>query len=190
MGNAVKAEDQYLAEPREIKLRDGRGLSIRLLGKDDANGIIAFYASIPPEDGIHYTRPEDRTREQAIARADKADNPGEVCLVLADKHGGIHGEAWYRWNPSHPDYSIFGIAIRRTLQGVGAGRFLTKRLLEIGDAYGPPVMTLTAQIENFRAWKLYASVGFEIIKEQIRPVRSDCGEMPEYYMERKMGIVR
>lgn len=183
----MNPQDRHHAPPVRVKLRDGRDITIRLLEAADAQGVVDFYAAIPEQDGIYYVPPSARTGEKALARAAAADDPYEVCLVLADDAGVIHGEAWYRWSAQRPQQSLFGIAIRRTMQGVGAGRRIMTRLMEIGDAYGPPVMALTVQVENERAWKLYTSMGFVKFRQQDRAKREDSPPMPEFYMERRMG---
>ncbi len=184
----MKQQDRLNATPRRMKLRDGREITVRLLELSDAEAMVDFYAAIPDKDGIYYIPPSCRTREKALERVAMAEDPYEVCLVLVDDEGMIHGEAWYRWDEKErKNQSWFGIAIRRTMQGVGAGRIIMTRLMEIGDLYGPAVMDLTVQVENERAWKLYTSMGFKIIRHQMRDSREDAPEMPEFYAERKMG---
>lgn len=184
----MKPEDKKFATPRTVKLRDGRSITIRLLDAQDAEGYVPFYTGIPEEDNIFYIGPDATTAEKARERViNFADNPYEVCLVLADEEGGIHGEAWFRWSENDTEKSCFGICLARSMQGSGAGRLIMSRLMEIGDLYGPPVMTLTAQVDNFRAWKLYTSEGFVILKKQMRAARKNCPEMVEFYMERQMG---
>ncbi len=183
----MKPEARLFATPKTLTLRDGRSITIRLLEATDGEAVVSFYADIPNEDGKYCFSPSSRTRSKALERVVRADAAREVCLVLADAEGQIHGEAWYQWGADDAAQSTLGITIRRTMQGVGAGRLLTQRLLEVGDIYGPPIMNLTAQVENTRAWKLYTSLGFVILRQQMREVREDSPEMPEFYMERKMG---
>jgi neutral ceramidase len=183
----MKPQDRRFATPRHLTLRDGRNITVRLLELSDAEAMVDFYAAIPDKDGVYYMPPSCRTREKSLERTAMVDDPYEVCLVLVDDDGMIHGEAWYRWDEKErKNQSWFGIAIRRTMQGVGAGRIIMTRLMEIGDLYGPPVMDLTVQVENERAWKLYTSLGFKIIRQQMRDAREDAPEMPEFYAERKM----
>jgi len=185
----MKIDDRRFATPRRVRLRDNRMMTIRLLELEDAEAIVAFYAAIPPADAVYYRPPSALTREKALERAALAHDPYEVCLVLVDDAGMIHGEAWFSWNDGdRRQQSWFGIALRRTIQGVGAGRLIMTRLLDIGDGYGPPVMDLTVQIENTRAWKLYTSMGFVIKRQQLREAREDAPAMPEFYMERQMGL--
>ncbi len=184
----MKIKDRHYASPCRVTLRDGRALTIRLIEADDLPQAVAFYRDIPVKDGVYYRG----SPTSLVASAEKwvpaaADNPCMVCLVLVDDAGVIHGEASYEWKAEKPEISIFGICTRLTVQGQGAGRLILARLLEIGDTYGPPKMNLTVQLENTRAWKLYTSLGFKPIYEQMRPARIDAPPMLEFYMERVMG---
>ena len=167
-----------MKEQREVRvtLRNGVQATVRPLTTEDGPALAEFYAGIPAEDS-HFYRPHPLTREQALAKAAGAGRPGLVCLVLETDDNRIGGEAWCRWTEPHAMRSSFGICIRRDLQGVGAGKTLIRLLFE--NTTGPPVISLTVQKANPRAVALYKSMGFRIVREQ---VRAD-GE-PEYYMER------
>jgi len=82
----------------------------------------------------------------------------------------------------------FGICIGRDLQGRGVGRALMVRLAEVAESVGPPVMQLTVQLANARAVALYRSMGFRVVREQMR-ANDDAGygfpPEPEYLMERE-----
>lgn len=52
----MKPEDRKWGSPREVTLRDGRSITIRLMDKTDAEAMIVFYADIPEEDGIFPNR--------------------------------------------------------------------------------------------------------------------------------------
>lgn len=184
----MKLEDHSYAPPRRVALRNGRAITLRLLEATDLPQMIDFYRDVTPKDGVFYRG----TAETMIADAAKwvpatANNPCMVCLVLVADDGSIHGEAWYQWKADKPQIGTFGICIRPTMQGQGAGRLIMTRLMEIGDTYGPPRINLTVQFENMRAWKLYTSLGFQPLYEQMRPARADCPPMLEFYMERTMG---
>lgn len=184
----MKPEDYSYATPRCVKLRDGRVLTIRLIEAADLPQMVVFYRDMPAEQAVYYRdTPEAMATGAANWVPATAINPNIVCLVLVDEVGAIHGESWYQWNAEKPEVSLFALCIRPTVQGQGAGRLMMKRLLEISDTYGPPRMSLTVQIENTRAWKLYTSMGFKPLYEQMREARVDAPPMPELYMERVTG---
>lgn len=182
----MNAEDRSLCPPQQAQLRDGRTITVRLLETSDLPSMVDFYRDVPTKDSIYYRATSTKlveTAEPWVKHA--ADGPCMVCLVLVDDDGKVHGEAWYEWKPDNEQMSTFGICIRRTMQGQGAGRLIMSRLMEIADIYGPPLMNLTVQKENERAWKLYTSMGFKRLREQMREPREDAPEMPEFYMERE-----
>lgn len=182
----MKTADRARATPLPITLRDGREMVIRALDAGDAEAFVAFYSAIPVDDNRYYIGPEGCTPEKARERAARADSPTEVALVIDGQNGQVYGEAWYSWKDEPRAKSTFGICISRAVQGVGAGKALMDRLMALAAEVGPPVMTLTVQKENARAVALYQKMGFAIVREQMRPARQDCPELPEYYMEKSL----
>lgn len=171
--------------PQRVTLKNGKEVTIRPLLPEDGEALAAFYASVPQEDYRFYC-PHPLDREHALANAAKAFSPLEVVLVLEPEPGRIGGYAWYRWKAPNAERSTFGICVGRALQGTGAGRALMKRLMEIAAEVGPPIMCLTVQKANPRAVALYQSMGFRIVREQMRAPMADglFPSEPEYAMER------
>lgn len=176
--------DQHHFPPQSVTLKDGRSAIVRALHESDADDLGDFYAAIPRE-AIRFYCPHPLDREHARRNAAKALAPYEVVLVLEPAAGGIGGYAWYRWHDG-AERSGFGICIRPDHQGNGAGRALMQRLLEIAATVGPRTICLTVQKANARAVALYQSMGFQIVREQMRgPLPGhDFPPEPEFYMER------
>lgn len=166
--------------PVPVTLKKGQSAVIRPLDPGDAEDLAAFYAAIPRPD-IRFYNPHPLTREMALKNAAAAFSPCEAVLVLAVETG-IGGYAWYRWTQGAPA-SGFGICIRSDFKGSGAGRALMTRLLEIARTVGPPVMRLTVQKANSRAFALYSSMGFQVVREQMVGARAEFEAEPEYVME-------
>ena len=167
-----------------VTLKDGREALIRPLAAKDGEALGDFYEAVPPEDFQFYC-PHALTRAKAREKAESAMAPRQVVLVLEAGDRIIGGYAWYRWQSDDAPTSVFGICLRRDFQGTGAGRAIMARLLQIAREVGPPVMSLTVQKTNVRGIELYKQMGFEIIREQIRPAKPEFGlePEPEYYME-------
>ena len=187
----MQIEDGSQSPPRVVTLRDGRQLTLRLLAEDDAEGLGDFYESMPRETWRFYCPPK-LTREDAAEKAARALSPALVCLVAVDETTGqIAGYDWYQWENEESRASVFGICLREAYRGVGLGRALIQRLLEIahGRLRGgvrkvePPVISLTVQLANPRAVALYTKMGFRIVREQVREQVADFPAEPEYYME-------
>jgi ribosomal protein S18 acetylase RimI-like enzyme len=147
---------------------------IRQLEPRDADAYVAFAKRMLWRESWHYPM-----RTEADARAiaerggsDYGEGGGSMWLVLVETrreaYGGnvyawdeIWGEAWYGWREGS-EHSTFGLCINNAFQGSGAGRTLMARVLEVADLtdIGPPVMRLSVQNLNERAWQLYESMGF------------------------------
>ena len=179
--------------PQVATLKNGRRLTLRLLAEDDAEALGDFYESMPRETWRFYCPPK-LTRQDAAEKAARALSPTLVCLVAVDETTGqIAGYDWYQWDDEESRASVFGICVREAYRGIGLGRALIQRLLEIAHGrvhgrirarkIGPPVMSLTVQLANPRAVALYTKMGFRIVREQIREQVADFPAEPEYYME-------
>ena len=162
----------------EVALRGGRRAALRPLTEDDGEALAAFYAAIPREDAFFYY-PHALDREHALRNAARARDPREVVVVLEAPDHTIAGYGWVRW-PESRGLPVFGICARRDYQDSGAGRAMMQRVFEIVDAVGPGRVGLTVQKRNPRAVALYTSIGFRVVREQLRATDSE----PEYAMER------
>ena len=187
----MQTEYRFQFPPQIATLKDGRQLTLRLLTEDDGEALGDFYDSMPRETWRFYCPPK-LTREDATEKAARALSPTMVCLVAVDETTGqIAGYDWYRWKNDESRASVFGICLREAYRGIGLGRALIQRLLEIprrrlrGGArrIGPPVVSLTVQLANPRAVALYTKMGFRIVREQMREQVADFPAEPEYYME-------
>jgi len=183
----MRPEDAKRFPGVEVPLKNGGTAVIRPLAAADGEALAAFYAGVPRED-IRFYCPHPLDRDHALANATKAESPVEVVLVCETGGGRIGGYAWFRWSDPAAARSTFGICIGRDLQGRGVGRTLMVRLAEIAESVGPPVMQLTVQLANARAVALYRSMGFRVVREQMR-ANDDAGygfpPEPEYLMERE-----
>ncbi len=173
--------------PIRVSLKDGTEATIRPLSPEDGEALAAFYAGVPMED-IRFYCPHPLDREHALSNAANALSPLEVVLVVETPAQPIAGYAWYRWKEENAERSTFGICVGRAIQGTGAGRALMARLAEIAAVAGPPVMCLTVQKANARAVALYQSMGFRIVREQMRGpmAMGTFPPEPEYAMERQV----
>jgi len=179
--------DQERFPPLPVTLKNGIEAVIRALSVDDGERLADFYDAVPSEDYRFYC-PHPLDREHALKNAELALSPLRVVLVLQTPEDEIGGYAWYRWPNEQAERSGFGICIRRDCQGLGVGKALTARLMEIAESVGPPVMRLTVQKANERALALYRNNGFQVVREQMRAAVMPNGfpPEPEYVMERRV----
>ena len=180
----MKPEDQRRFSPVSKMLKDSRRVTVRLLSRGDGEKLADFYASILREDYRFY-HPHLLDREHALAKASRADDDANVILVGQTDDARIGGYAWYTWKPND-DHSVFGICLRRELQGCGMGRLLMERLFEIARELGPAKMTLTVLVANTHAVALYKRMGFHIVREGMCERRCGTPPEPQCWMERRM----
>lgn len=182
----MKPVDIQRFPPKELRLKNDDRATLRLLSPKDGGALAEFYKGVPLED-IRFYCPHRLDREQALANAAKAHSPMEVVLVVETMSREIGGYAWYRWREEKSDLSTFGICVSRAWQGRGVGEVLMTRLLEIAREVGPPTMSLTVQLANERAVRLYRKMGFIVVREQMRGKHlHGFAPEPEYYMERRV----
>ena len=181
----MSPEDRERFPSVDVRLKDGRSASLRLLRHDDGEGLAAMYEGLPAEAARFYW-PHPLERDQALANASRADSPTEVVLVMATPDEAVGGYAWYRWSDETSTASVFGICIARDYQSCGAGGVLMTRLLEIAHDIGPATMLLTCQHANTRAVTLYQKMGFKITKEGVTGQRRMWAPEPQYWMERSV----
>jgi ribosomal protein S18 acetylase RimI-like enzyme len=182
----MRPEDQPRFSAVSTTLKDGREVVLRLLAVDDVEALADFYDSLPRATWRFYCPPR-LTRDDAAMRARWANQTTFVCLVAEDgTTGHVVGYNWYQWKEEGSRISVFGICLREAYRGVGLGRALMARLLEIAEEVGPPVMSLTVQLANPRAVALYQKMGFRIVREQEREKVADFEAEPEYYMEQSI----
>lgn len=148
---------------------------IRQLEPRDADAYVAFNKRMLWRESWHYPMRDEASARDIAARGSGAEtNGGGGCLWLVlvetrrEQYNGeiyaweeIWGEGWYKWRKDEP-HSTFGLCISSAFQGSGAGRALMSRVLEVADTtnIGPPIIRLTVQNINGRAWRLYESLGF------------------------------
>jgi len=77
--------------PREVQLKDGTTVSLRLVSRADADRIVAFARELPPDDllflGIDITDPG------AVTRWLESADDGRAIVVIAESGGAMAGYA-------------------------------------------------------------------------------------------------
>ena len=182
----MRPKDRDRFPPRTVTLKDDRAVTLRPLTTDDTEALGDFYLSIERA-AYRFYCPNPLTCKWSEKRTAAADEPTSVTLVAENNTGQIAGYAWYRWDEDKPEKpSLFGICIRKAYRGVALGQALIAHLLEIAEEVGPPVMSLTVQKANARAFGLYSKMGFEVVREQERGRVEEFPPEPEYYMEQRI----
>jgi len=183
----MKKTDRSSFKEQKMSLPDGQYIKIRPLNVGDGRALSEFYSTVPEEDFRFYC-PHPLDEQHATQNAEKADSPTEIVLVAEAHDNSICGYAWLRWEKTDSPCSTFGICISRSCQGHGLGRALMTCLFETARGIAPQIVHLTVQKANAKGLKLYISMGFKVIKEQVRPAGFQPGlkAEPEYLMEMQL----
>ena len=176
--------DQQRVPPVPVTLKDNRTVIIRPLQCSDAYALGVFYEAVPREDYRFYC-PHPLNCDTAREVAARADEPLSICLVAVEGDA-IVGYTSCNWNDTEAPKCSFGLCVARAFQGAGLGRALMAHILDICATVGPPLVCLTVQQANPRAVALYRSMGFAVVREQIRKPVDEFPSEPEYYMERAL----
>src|SRR6202035_6001558 len=90
MANVDKLEAS-LIYPREVKLRDGRNVSLRLMEAGDKHRILNFASSLPPDDLLFLRT--DITDPKTIDEWVRSIEAGTTITVLAELDSDVIGYA-------------------------------------------------------------------------------------------------
>lgn len=155
-----------MADPmrsEELRLRDGRHVTVRPGTVDDAKAILENINLVCKEEVylLMDQVPEDLGAERAwLAAFDGRRNvlfvalEGPTIVGQVDCHGGRYSKDRHT--------GLLGIAIRDGCRDAGLGRLLMARILEWMRARGFRKATLSVFATNVRARHLYESMGFRV----------------------------
>jgi hypothetical protein len=90
MANADELEASRIY-PREVKIRDGRNVSLRLMDAGDKQRILSFAGSLPPDDLLFLRT--DITDPATIDEWARSIETGRTITVLAELDGDVAGYA-------------------------------------------------------------------------------------------------
>jgi GNAT superfamily N-acetyltransferase len=129
----------------EIRLRDGRVVTLRVAAPADVPRIAEFYTELSPDSfrrRFHSGRPKPPLLAR-LARIDAA--PGTVSL-LADAEGRPVAEA--RYVPVTEDMAELALAVLDDFQGLGLGRLLLTALVDHANAAGLGRLSAVVSLTN------------------------------------------
>ncbi len=171
--------------PEEVRLRDGRHVTIRPGTVRDAEAILENINLVCREQV--YLLPDEVPRDLSREKAWLSDFDGErnVLFVAVDGQA-IVGQADCRGGAHSKDRhtGLLGIVIRDGWREEGLGRTLMTRVLEWMRARGFRKAVLSVFSTNARARRLYESLGFQVegVRNRMYLIRN------EYVDEVVMGL--
>lgn len=144
----------------EIRLRDGRAVTLRRAGADDVPRIAQLYGELTPESfrsRFHSGRP----KPPVVARLARTDLvPGTVCIVAAMESGRLAAEA--RLVPTGVDTAELALTVLDKYQGLGLGSRLLNELIEVSKSYGMERLGAVVRLSNDRMLYLLAQHGLAL----------------------------
>lgn len=152
-------------EPRSctVLLRNGQSAVIKDLEPEDAAALYQCLSSFS-EASLRVFRAQPFTYAEAKALAAHAAERGQL-RVMALVEGQGAGYASLSWSGGGSAYPMLSIGIADAFQGKGLGRQMMQHLLERARERGASGVELWVFKENWRALRLYSSLGFRLTGE-------------------------
>ncbi len=134
----------------EIRLGDGRVVTLRVAAAADEPGIAELYAGLSP-DSFRRRFHSGRPKPPLIARLARIDvAPGAVSLVAETAAGTGPGRlaAEARYVPTAEDTAELALAVLDDYQGLGLGRRMLSALIDRANAAGLDRLSAVVQVGN------------------------------------------
>jgi L-amino acid N-acyltransferase YncA len=147
---------------RELKLSDGRRVSLRLMEAADRQRVLSFAQSLPPDDLLFLRTDitEPALVDEWIGNLEK----GATVTVLAEVDGKLAGYASLhleqaRWTRRVGEIRVqVGVPYR----GVGLGRQLAVQIFGLGQARGLKKMAAMMTPDQAGARAAFEKIGFSV----------------------------
>jgi L-amino acid N-acyltransferase YncA len=151
-----------LIYPREVSLRSGQKVSLRLMEAGDRQSILNFTRSLPPDDLLFLRT--DITEPRTIDAWVENIAEGTTISVLAELDGNVAGYASLhtdgaRWTRRIGEVRVqVGVGSR----GVGLGKRLVGEVFRLGQDLGLKKMAAMMTPEQASARAAFDELGFRI----------------------------
>jgi len=145
----------------ELRLKDGRVVTVRRLGRGDRGKLQAFDRGLS-ERSRHYFPPhayDDATVDKVIERNARGDD-----VIFVAEHAGEIVAYFFLWHAKLPVPTL-GIGLTDRFQGAGLGRLAMETLIDAARGLGAHGIELTTALDNERAFALYQKCGFEYVSD-------------------------
>jgi L-amino acid N-acyltransferase YncA len=151
-----------LIYPREVKIRDGRNVSLRLMRAADKQRIFTFANSLPPDDLLFLRT--DITDPPTIDEWVRGIEAGKTITVLAELGSVVAGYASLhtdgaRWTRLVGEVRV---QVRVDYRGVGLGKRLVGEIFRLGQDLGLKKMAAMMTPDQTAARSSFEELGFRI----------------------------
>jgi GNAT superfamily N-acetyltransferase len=127
--------------PRDVKTRDGRTATLRLMGAGDKSRVLDFARALPQDDLLFLRT--DITDPQIVEDWIKNLEKGTTITILAEIHGDLAAYASLHLNEARWTRRVGEIRVNTgfAYRNAGLGRRLVSEVFEIGRRHGLKKMT-------------------------------------------------
>jgi len=148
--------------PREVKIRDGRNVSLRLMEAGDKQGILDFASSLPPDDLLFLRT--DITEPATIDEWVRSIESGRTITVLAALERDLAGYASLhtegaRWTRLVGEVRV---QVRVDYRGAGLGKRLVGEIFRLGQDFGLKKMAAMMTPDQTSARASFEELGFRV----------------------------
>ena len=148
--------------PREVTLRDGRSVSLRLMGNDDRSRILGFARALPADDLLFLRT--DITASETIDEWVRNIEAGRSITVLAESDDEIAGYASLhtegpRWTRRVGEVRV---QVGAKYRGTGLGKRLVGEIFRLGQDLKLKKMAAMMTPEQVTARASFEALGFQV----------------------------
>jgi L-amino acid N-acyltransferase YncA len=147
---------------RELKLSDGRRVSLRLMEAADKQNVLSFARSLPPDDLLFLRTDitEPALIDEWIGNLEK----GTTVTVLADVDGELAGYASLHLEQARWTRRVGEIRVQVAVayRGVSLGRQLTAQIFRLGQIRGLKKMAAMMTPDQAGARAAFEKIGFSV----------------------------
>jgi L-amino acid N-acyltransferase YncA len=159
------AKQEHVESPgyaRELKLSDGRRVSLRLMEATDKQNVLSFARSLPPDDLLFLRTDitEPALIDEWIGNLEK----GTTVTVLADVDGELAGYASLHLEQARWTRRVGEIRVQVAVayRGVSLGRQLTAQIFRLGQIRGLKKMAAMMTPDQAGARAAFEKIGFSV----------------------------
>jgi L-amino acid N-acyltransferase YncA len=148
--------------PKDVKIRDGRTATLRLMGANDKARMLDFARALPQDDLLFLRT--DITDPQIIEDWIKNLEKGTTITTIAEIHGDLAAYASLHLNEARWTRRVGEIRVNTgfAYRSVGLGRRLVSEVFEIGRRHGLKKMTAMMTPDQTGARAVFEKLGFQV----------------------------
>jgi L-amino acid N-acyltransferase YncA len=148
--------------PKDVKLRDGRTATLRLMGANDKQRVLDFARALPQDDLLFLRT--DITDPQIIEDWIKNVEKGTTITILAEINGDLAAYASLHLNEARWTRRVGEIRVNTgfAYRNTGLGRRLASEIFEIGRGHGLKKMIAMMTPDQTGARAVFEKLGFQV----------------------------